>query len=59
MTSALAIDHQRGPLLPAEFRRPEPQQRPDIKSPLPPEWSNATKPLRELAKQLDELIGGR
>jgi penicillin-binding protein 1A len=59
MTSALAVDRQRGPALPAEFRRREPEQSPELKSPLPPEWSNATKPLRDLAKQLDELIGGR
>jgi penicillin-binding protein 1A len=57
MTSALAVDHERGPALPTQFRRPEEQPR--TKSPLPPEWSNATKPLRELAKQLDQLVGGR
>ena len=58
MSSAMAIDRSRGPELPAEFHRPEPQQ-PKLRSPLPPEWSNATKPLRDLAKQLDELFGGR
>src|SRR5213076_170848 len=50
MSSALAIDRNRGPELPDMFRRPEPQ----LKSPLPPEWSNATKPLRDLARQIDE-----
>jgi penicillin-binding protein 1A len=59
MTSALAVDHQRGPALPTEFRRPEPEQKPEIKSPLPPEWSNATKPLRDLARQLKEFVGDR
>lgn len=59
MTSALAIDHDRGPPLPIEFRRPEPRPQPQLKSPLPPEWSNATKPLRDIAKQLDELFGDR
>jgi penicillin-binding protein 1A len=58
MTSALAVDHQRGPALPASFRR-QPEEKPQLKSPLPPEWSNATKPLRELAKQLEELVGDR
>ena len=62
MTSALAIDGRRGPDLPAEFRipqqRPEPQQQRQLKSPLPPEWSNATKPLREVRDALDRLIGG-
>jgi penicillin-binding protein 1A len=55
MTSALAVDRSRGPDLPTEFRWPEPQ--PDLKSPLPPEWSNATKPLRDLARQLEDLLG--
>jgi penicillin-binding protein 1A len=59
MSSALAIDRARGPALPVEFRRPEPQQQPQLKSPLPPGWSNATRPFRDLAKQLDELIGDR
>ncbi|MFL6731239.1 MAG: transglycosylase domain-containing protein [Sphingomicrobium sp.] len=59
MTGALAIDHQRGPLLPAEFRRPAPQDRSELKSPLPPEWSDATKQLRELAKDLEDLVDDR
>src|SRR6476469_4255703 len=33
MSGALAIDHQRGPPLPAEFRRQEPQDHPELKSP--------------------------
>jgi penicillin-binding protein 1A len=56
MSSALAVDRSRGPVLPVEFHRPEPH--PQLKSPLPPEWSNATKPLRELARQLEGLVGG-
>jgi penicillin-binding protein 1A len=59
MTSALAIDHERGPVLPTQFRRPQPEDRPELKSPLPPEWSNATKPLRDLARQLEDLVGDR
>jgi penicillin-binding protein 1A len=59
MTSALAVDHQRGPALPAEFRPQEPRDRPELKSPLPPEWSDATKHLRELAKQLEDLVEDR
>ena len=58
MTAALAVDRQRGPDLPVEFRRPEPAQQPQ-KSPLPPEWSNATRPLRDLAKQIEELFDER
>ncbi|MFL6765042.1 MAG: transglycosylase domain-containing protein, partial [Sphingomicrobium sp.] len=57
MSSALALDHQRGPELPVEYRREPPQRIPENKSPLPPEWSNAAKPLRDLARQIDELIG--
>ena len=58
MLSALAIDRQRGPQLPIQFGAPERRevQRQELKSPLPPEWSNATKPLRELAKRLDEIF---
>src|SRR6476469_7831630 len=55
MSSALSVDRERGPQLPTEFRPPE--KRPDSQSPLPPEWSDAAKPLRDLAKQLEELIG--
>src|SRR5206468_5002099 len=57
MISALAVDHARGPELPTNFHRPEPA--PEIKSPLPPEWSNASKPLRDLARQLQQLVGKR
>ena len=53
MSSALAIDRSRGPELPVEFHRPQPQQPRASKSPLPPDWSNATKPLRDLAQQLE------
>src|SRR6476619_6035557 len=47
MTSALAIDRQRGPDLPAQFRAPHRE----LKSPLPPEWSDGTKDLRDLAER--------
>ena len=55
MVSALAVDRERGPDQPRQFappRRKLPQQ-----SPLPPEWSDAAKPLRELSDVLDELFG--
>jgi len=55
MSSALAVDHQRGPALPAQFRRPRQDDEGQLKSPLPPEWSNATKRLRELVRQIDRL----
>jgi hypothetical protein len=52
------MDHERGPAPPAVFRRREPEK-PDLKRPLPPEWSNATKPLRDLAEQIEKLVGDR
>src|SRR5438270_104351 len=61
MSSALAVDPRRGPDLPAEFRIPERsaerEQQRERKSPLPPDWSNATKPLREVRDALNGLIG--
>jgi penicillin-binding protein 1A len=59
MSSALSVDRSRGPDLPTGFRRIEPQPRRELQSPLPPEWSNATKPLRDLVNQLEDLTGGR
>ena len=63
MMSALAIDGRRGPDLPAEYRvqqrREEPEHSEELKSPLPPEWSDATKSLRETAHQLEDLLGDK
>jgi penicillin-binding protein 1A len=59
MASALAVDRSRGPELPIDFQRPDLGQDQRIQSPLPPDWSNATKPLRQLAKQIEELVDGR
>jgi penicillin-binding protein 1A len=56
MTSALTIDHQRGPALPVAFDQPRPEPQHRLQSPLPPEWSDATKQLREVRKQFDELL---
>jgi penicillin-binding protein 1A len=54
MTSALAVDRERGPDLPGEFRpQPKPKR---IQSPLPPEWSNSTKPLREFAQRIEKIL---
>ena len=59
MSSALSVDHSRGPPLPTAFgaRRAPEQKR--LQSPLPPEWSNATKPLREIAERLQQVFGSR
>jgi penicillin-binding protein 1A len=59
MASALAVDRERGPTLPIDLHRAGRTDDERLKSPLPPEWSNATKPLRDLVKQFDELVGGR
>jgi penicillin-binding protein 1A len=60
MQSALAVDGQRGPSLPGDFGGPPQQpQRQRYQSPLPPDWSDGTKRLRELADSLEQLIGSR
>jgi penicillin-binding protein 1A len=57
MVSALAVDRERGPDLPRRFAPPPPRRSLPQQSPLPPEWSDAAKPLRELSDVLDELFG--
>jgi len=54
MASALSVDHEPGPPIPTRFGQP---QRKRSQSPLPPEWSKSTKPLREAADKLRELFG--
>jgi len=58
MLSALAVDRSRGPELPPEFR-PRPPEPDRLESPLPPEWSDGTKDLRELADALQDLLDDR
>ena len=59
MVSALAVDGRRGPPLPGEFKIPErPRSAPDRKSPLPSDWSESSKDLRDLFDTLSELFGG-
>jgi penicillin-binding protein 1A len=58
MGPALAIDHRAGPVLPQAFHVPQPVAPPSpSESPLPPEWSDGTKALRDLAKSIDRLLG--
>ena len=59
MAAALAVDHARGPALPIEFHPRQSRDDQQLKSPLPPEWSNATKPLRDIVKQIEDLADGR
>jgi penicillin-binding protein 1A len=56
MSSALAVDHSPGPSMPGKFGQARRLERRN-QSPLPPEWSNATKPLREIAKDLKDTFG--
>ena len=59
MSSALAVDHNPGPSLPRDYQAAEQERRvaAEHPSPLPPEWSNSTKPLRDLATKFEKLIG--
>ncbi|MEO6225263.1 MAG: transglycosylase domain-containing protein [Sphingomicrobium sp.] len=59
MLPAVATDRHRGPELPIVVRRPAPPPRPQLQSPLPPEWSQSAKPLRELANIINELSDER
>jgi penicillin-binding protein 1A len=54
MTSAVSIDRLRGPELPARYAPPQRPKR--LQSPLPPEWSDSTKQLRELADHLEKMF---
>jgi penicillin-binding protein 1A len=60
MSSALAVDDKSGTDLPASYRKwaresDRPARHP---SPLPEEWSEGTRPLRELARAVRELVDG-
>jgi penicillin-binding protein 1A len=54
MTSALSVDRLRGPDLPDRYSAPQRPKR--LQSPLPPEWSDSTKSLREIADHLEKLF---
>jgi len=59
MVSALAIDHRAGPPLPAEFHLPQRQPERPRESPLPEDWSDGSKELRDLADVLANLFDDR
>jgi penicillin-binding protein 1A len=66
MSSAVSIDGTRGPALPASYRerpRPQPQQKPKPPvrhpSPLPEQWSEDSKPLRDIAREIQNVIEER
>ncbi len=57
MTSAVAVDGSRGPPLPTRYRSARNQPDKDPKqSPLPEDWSEPTKALRELFEAVDSLF---
>ncbi|HEU4705192.1 MAG TPA: PBP1A family penicillin-binding protein, partial [Sphingomicrobium sp.] len=59
MVPALAIDRRQGPPLPPTFRVPaerRPERREERKSPLPEDWSESTRGLREMLREIEELI---
>jgi len=62
MAPALSVDGRRGPPLPREFRLPEPRpsesqrQRP---SPLPDEWSENSRDIREALREIQRLFEQR
>jgi penicillin-binding protein 1A len=58
---ALAADGYRGPSLPREYRVPEreaPERQRERQSPLPEDWSEPARALREAAETLEELLQG-
>jgi penicillin-binding protein 1A len=56
MTAALAVDRSAGPALPGRFSPSAAAEQRRLQSPLPPEWSNATKPLRDVAEHLRDIF---
>ena len=62
MSSALAVDGRKGPPLPSTYReRPSPERSQPARnpSPLPEDWSEASRPIRELARALQEMLEER
>ncbi|MGI8610855.1 MAG: transglycosylase domain-containing protein [Sphingomicrobium sp.] len=59
MVPALSIDGRAGPPLPRTFRVPaerQPPSRREKQSPLPEDWSERTSGLRELVREIEEMI---
>jgi penicillin-binding protein 1A len=58
MVAALSVDGRAGPPLPQSYRVPAPVAPPrkQKKSPLPEDWSDGTRGLRDLVDKLDKLI---
>ena len=57
MASALSVDGRRGPEIPDGFRVPQRRSEPgEKKSPLPEDWSDSTRTLREAFEELEKLF---
>jgi penicillin-binding protein 1A len=59
MVPALSIDGRTGPPLPSQLRLPgrEPQRRSaSHRSPLPDDWSESTRAIREIAVEIEKLF---
>jgi penicillin-binding protein 1A len=61
MTPAIALDGRRGPPLPAEFKLPERREptSKERKSPLPDDWSDGGKAIRDIVQAVERLIDDR
>ena len=60
MAPAIAIDGRRGPALPAQFQIPQRRlPRPERQSPLPEEWSDGGKALRDIIDLVEQLTSDK
>jgi penicillin-binding protein 1A len=62
MVPAVAVDGRSGPALPNEFRVPQRQPKRELgkhRSPLPDDWSESTRAIREIAGELRKLFDER
>ena len=58
MGPALAVDRRAGPQLPSGFRVPQRQPAPPSQSPLPSDWSDSGRAVRELTETVERLFEG-
>ena len=56
MSSAIAVDGRRGPRIPSSFLERQAEQPARNPSPLPEDWSESTKPLRDAARALRGIL---
>ena len=58
MASAVTVDGRAGPALPRRYPTSNERSRPPVQnpSPLPAEWSDSSRPFRELMRELQKLV---